>query len=161
MGIDQEMNSDLRAFEACLSALTPTGADRDALMFAAGRASAIRSRRRWQLATAAAACLAAGAALSGMVHPRPQTRVVDRIVYVQRDSASPVAALPSAAWPDDPSAERSVEQGRASQFSYFRIRQRVLEQGLSALPSLQGGSGEPQDPRRLMQELLQGNDVQG
>ncbi|NLW85488.1 MAG: hypothetical protein GXY38_01295 [Planctomycetes bacterium] len=44
-----------------------------------------------------------------------------------------------------------------SEFSYLRIRQQVLEHGLAALPVWSGVYGEPQEPRRLMDELRMAN----
>jgi len=160
MGIEDKMSSDLSAFETRLSKLAPAEAlDGSMLMFRAGQAAGARTRRRWQMLTAAAVCLAAGTAMLSMI--RPRTQIVERLVYVRHESLSPVPYRPVAAAADLEPVESLWRRGEVSEFSYFRLRQQVLEYGLSALPTSPAGSGGPQDTRRLMDELLHGGNVNG
>jgi len=154
------MSSELSAFEARLSKLAPAEAlDRSLLMFRAGRAAEARIRRRWQMFTAAAVCLAAGAAMLNLVWPR--TQVIERFVYVRQEASPPVPhPLVAAAVAHEP-LESPWRRGEVSEFSYFRLRQQVLEHGLGALPTSSAGSGGAQDARRLMDALLRNGNVHG
>jgi hypothetical protein len=161
MGIQDEMSSDLSAFEARLSKLAPAEAlDGGMLIFRAGQAAGAASRRRWQMLAAASVCVAVGAAMLSVICPR--TRVVERLVHVQQESPPPVPQRPSLAAAVAPQPAGPVWKPREfSENSYFRVRQQVLEHGLSALPTSRAGSAGPQDARRLLDELLRGDDVTG
>jgi len=160
MGIQDKMSSDLSVFETRLSKLVPAEAlDQNMLMFRAGQAAGARTRRRWQMLTAAAVCLAAGTAMLSMIWPR--TQLVERFVYVQRESLPPVPHPPvAAAVPREP-VESLWGRGEVSEFTYFRLRQQVLEHGLTALPTSPAGSGGSQDTRRLLDELLRRGNLNG
>lgn len=147
------MSSELSAFESRLSKLAPAEAlDQGILMFRAGQAAGARIRRRWQMLTVAAVCLAAGTAMLNLAWPR--TQVVERLVYVRQEALPPVPhPLVAAAVAHEP-LESPWGRGEVSEFSYFRLRQQVLEHGLSALPTSSAGAGGAQDARRLMDELL-------
>ena len=148
-----QMSNDWSALEARLSRLVPAGiSDQSALMFRAGYAAGERTRRRWQVLTAIAACLAAGTAMLAVFRPQPQ--IVERVVYMPQHEVAPVAQAPPVSvtayhGPTEPLWAR----GQMSDLSYFRLRQQVLEHGLSALPVWSGFPGGAQEPPRLRDEL--------
>jgi hypothetical protein len=148
------MSDELSDFEARLSRLAPAEViDRDALIFKAGQAAGARTRRRRQFLATAAMCLASGAAAFIALRLQPRVVEVDRVVYVQSQEAASVRREPfMAAYAAPESFATNVGM---SEFSYFRLRQRVLEEGLAALPAWFCGAGDSKDPARLRDELLQ------
>lgn len=122
-----------RELESALGGLRPVGAgmDRGELMFRLGQASVRRRGRIWQgLAAVLAACLA----LSLIVRPAP--REVERIVHV------PIVQ------PDEPGEMHSpVLIARTASAlpkdAYLKVRRRVLDRGLDALPAVANGLHEP------------------
>jgi hypothetical protein len=152
---------ELTPFEAALSALTPraAGMDRETLFFQAGQAAALRdlNRRRsllsrWAWPGAFSAMTAVAATLLVMLTlrtgPMPSTsRVPDTIA----EQLSPLAA------PDPQADDRSQDM-----VAYSRLRERVLRQGVDALPAERivatGGpvaASVPQEYRKLLHEALQ------
>ncbi len=126
--------------EAALRSLRPAAAaiERDRLMFQAGRATVRRSGRAWLGAVAVLA-----AALGASLLHRPQPRIVERIVRVQTPATPTVAgaAFASAGQTD------WTGQGR-----YLRLRERLLAEGLDALPA-PAEVATPERPERL-EDLL-------
>jgi len=165
MAARDEMNSDVSAFEASLSKLAPAEVpDKGMLMFRAGKAAGAKSRRRWQALAAAALCVAGAAGMLNVACPR--TRVVERVVYVLRETGPAAAQVPQVPAAVAATAAQQIQAAAPagpawkpvefSEYSYFRLRNQVLEHGLSALPASRAGPSRPQDPRRLMDELLRG-----
>ena len=121
-----------RELESALGCLRPAGAgmDRGELMFRLGQASVRRRGRIWQgLAAVLVACLA----ISLIARPAP--REVERIVRVPvvqpveaGETLSPVLVATASALPDN---------------AYLKVRRRVLDRGLDALPAVANGLHEP------------------
>jgi hypothetical protein len=129
---------DLRALERRLSAWRPAadGLDADAMLFAAGRASARPGRGRF-LWPALAACLALTSAGLGVALVREQA---ERLALArQMPSPTPAPAIvPPAPPADEPVAPDS-----------YRASQRALEEGLDAWPARPRGEAAvlPEDRR--------------
>jgi hypothetical protein len=123
-----DLPPDLNAFAARLATLQPAPrADRDRMLFEAGRRSA-RANRTWPLATLGMACLA------GWLSLRPPT-VVEQLVVVERPvpreiTADYVQATPPPAVVHD---------------NYFHLREAVLRLGVDALPQTRA-AGLPKRP---------------
>lgn len=139
-----ENDPPLDNFEAQLAALRPmaSGIDRDALLFAAGRAAgATRTTRRyaWPLATAASLLLATTFASLWVreyhaiestvvrAHSSPATEAI--AAAVAEDEIPPVVAKP------------------LGEASYFHLRQVALRDGVDALPERLPHSGAWEIPR--------------
>lgn len=118
-----------RELEAALGALRPAGPaiDRDRLMFRAGRASARRPARIWQVASVV---LAAGLAVSLWARPKPGETV--RIVRVRPDRPGSESVIPG------PAPAARVEDARRppADNPYARLCDDVIGRGLDALPAL-------------------------
>jgi hypothetical protein len=118
---------DLRALETSLADLHPAQPswERDRLLFQMGQASA-RGDRRWRLATAASALLAACLAcilVARSLQPPPV-----RIVHVP---------TPAPAVQDKTPREELVIQEEPTPFvRYVRLRDEVVRHGLDGLPEL-------------------------
>jgi hypothetical protein len=114
--------------EAALSGLKPAGAaaNRDRVMFLAGRASVCRRNRLWQ-----GTCVFLAAALVASFVARPKPDAVpthrDPAVNVNRE----VHSLSLASGPASDVDSARVEALR----EYVRLRRAVLEQGVDALPA--------------------------
>ena len=99
--------SDLTEFEGELRSLVPHPGrlDRDALLYAGGRASA--KAARWRAATVAFAALSL--ALGVLLAVRPTPPIVERIVYVQNEPEN-VPEPTFEAPPPSISREKLIEQ---------------------------------------------------
>ena len=130
----------LRAFTHALAGVPPDPGrlQRDALLFAAGRAAG----RRGAFWPATAALLAAlSAALTVALVSRPPTRVeVVRVVPVPTpvpaDVPGPVPAPDDRAEPTESEPSPALAEG-------LRLRQRVLREGVRALPQAPWASAAP------------------
>jgi len=137
-----------RQLEAALGALAPaaSGIDRDALMFRAGRASARRGMYGWRAGTLV---LAAALTCSLVTRPRPgaQPRVVERVVRVEVEKPAPSP-------PRAPVVGQALPFGLrwAGNARYLKLRNEVLERGLSALP--EPDPSAPAGPRETLEQLL-------
>ncbi len=88
---DETKDPELQSFETALTSLhpTPSSVDRDRIMFAAGRKSGRtgghrrRGSRLWPLATIATGIVAFACGMA--IHPSPETQIVQRTVYVEKD----------------------------------------------------------------------------
>jgi hypothetical protein len=133
---------DLKAFEAALAGLVPTGSriDRDRLMYRAGAAATTSATKSppnrfsrlpamlWPTATAAMLLVTLGlGALIALRQPQ------ERIVYVDRPAGSRVGGSPALAtqWPDLLPSLASRENPATA--SYLALRQQVLRVGVESL----------------------------
>ena len=163
---EKPVKNDLSAVEAALGSLqpTPSGVDRDRLMYLAGEAAAGRSlsrrRRRadwlWPCAAAASMLLAVGFALM-WVSAEPEAR----IVYVERGDETPEPA---------PQPTAVAEQGtditsprKTWGTDYLQLRRLVMTEGVDALPPSDSAPGTNAEPLRwrsvhdrTLKELLEG-----
>ncbi len=167
------MNSELQAFENSLLQLTPADAlDRDTLMFRAGQVAATRSLRCWRMAASLAACLAIGIFAFNVARPRTEdTKVVERVVYVQREDSTQKMRPPIREPRRQSSSETTIAVRRStefaqrpaelSEFAYLNVRKQVLEKGLDALPRGRSGTTESKDIRQMIEELGRGCDLKG
>lgn len=153
---EQQMNNEISAFEARLGRLRPAGGiDAAELMFQAGRAAGAESRRRWQCVAAAAMVLAVAAATLSVTCPRTRVVEVQRTVHntalaaAQESHTVHVPAVPAT----EPASPAWAVTG-LSENSYLRLRDKVLADGVDALPEATSGSPEPQPSWRLLNELL-------
>jgi len=141
---EERLSADLAAIEAALCSLTPTpsGIQRDRLMFLAGKTSVNRasSRRRrltamlWPSATAASLLAAATFGILWAASNNP--KLVERAAGVSVASSPPTDDLPADTSPPSPWENR-------------RLCRLVLEKGIDALPesSVRCVSGAPLVPR--------------
>ena len=132
---------ELTAIASALGSLSPAKSrvDRDRLMYEAGRASArpgVLARGGWPAVAAAFAALALGEA--AVLARRPESRIVERLVYV-----APPAPAPSAPNPDDTAVEAAPAPVWGDPFigstglagtDYQRLLDQMLRFGLDALP---------------------------
>lgn len=133
-----------QALEERLRQLQPvtSSPSADQMLFAAGQASALRSRRRWQWATSCLALLLL-CSLMGQV-PRTTT-------------PEPLWVLDNDVEPSVTSALEPVETDSEDQASYLRLRHSVLEQGVDALPAERGSQGRAL--RAVDRELWLGDEM--
>jgi hypothetical protein len=129
--------ADLTAFTRTLAEAAPHPGhlNRDALLFAAGLAAG-RRRRFWPAVAAALALLSAGLGATLLLRA-PAVREVDRIVYVQVPAPVPESVrppTPAPSTPEEPSPLASAPPG-AEWIAGLRLRNQVLRDGLSALPT--------------------------
>jgi hypothetical protein len=132
---------DLSAFSRALAGVPPHPGllDRDALLFAAGRAAARRGRF-WPVTAGVLAALSA--ALAGVLLFRPPTVVeVERIVHVPAPAPAvpdhqPVAAPDDQADPSQSSPSPDLAEG-------LRQRHRILGDGVSTQPQRPWASSSP------------------
>ena len=130
---EENLGADDQAFAEKLSALKPRGPaiERDALMFAAGRASVgKRPLWPWQMATGMSLAIAIGMLCLSAGHPLAPVRNPPIAV------APPVQPF-EAVLPMSGSPGTAADSG--DDFSYLRTRQNVLAMGLAALPQTAGG----------------------
>ncbi|HUT95692.1 MAG TPA: hypothetical protein VMY37_39925 [Thermoguttaceae bacterium] len=139
---EERVRQDLTGVEAALSSLTPTptGVDRDRVMYLAGRAAAggsldLPRRRAWWLwPSATAASLLLAVTFAAMWHARGEP------VVVYRDR--PVAAPQPAEQPRVATEEKQEVEGEVAIASpgapwrtdYLQLRRLVTMRGIDALP---------------------------
>ena len=144
---EERMKQDLTSVEATLSALrpTPTGVDRDRLMYLAGRAAAAsslglrRPRADWLWPSTTAASLLLAITFAAMWHARGEPVVVYRDRPV---AASQLAEQPRVAAVEKEKEEVQVESAsprKAWRTDYLQLRRLVATQGVGAIPE----SGAP------------------
>jgi hypothetical protein len=129
---------DLKAVERRLSAWRPAddGLDADAMLFAAGRASARPGRGRfvWPALAACLALTSAGLGV-GLVHERAERMALARQIQISTPVPAPAIVLPR------PPADEPVAPD-----SYL-ASQRALEDGLDAWPARPEAAAPPEDRR--------------
>jgi hypothetical protein len=142
---DETPDPQLNAFARSLAATAPHpgGLDRDALLFAAGRAAQARHGRVWRVGTLLFALTSAslGAALA----MRPASVVeVERVVYVP--APAPATSAPArAAAPVAMGA--TADAATAEQWSAgVRLRDRALREGIAGLPAVYLSSADTRLP---------------
>ena len=131
---EERVRQDLTGVEAAISSLspTPTGVDRDRLMYLAGRATAAgsldarrpRAHWAWPSATAASLLLAVTFATMWAARGEPVVIYRDRPVAAPRESQQPDAAV-----------EEEVESAsprKPWRTDYLRLRRLVLTDGIDA-----------------------------
>jgi hypothetical protein len=166
-------SNDLNRFEAALASLAPAAArvDRDRAMYLSGRAAAKAEAARpsgmrawlWPASTAAMAlvALSLGALLVQERHSRPVAASSPQPTAPREAHRNSNAA---AAAESDAGSTAVAKNGgpRGANPIYLRIRNRVLNEGVDALPLNQtseaGPALEPWTPRShpLVSELLEG-----
>jgi hypothetical protein len=144
-----EHDGEMTEFESALGSLrpAPSRADRDALMFRAGRVSAGNRRGYWPLATAATgiAAVLLGAMLLARPAAPPAPPDVAHVVHVPAEAPpAPTATGPT----------RREPGNRLREDSYLRLRQIALGQGVDALPEPEGGGARPDSER--LGDVLEG-----
>jgi hypothetical protein len=140
---DETPDAGLSAFARSLAAVAPHPGrlDRDVLLFAAGRAAGARRGRVWQGCTAVLTLLCAGLGTT-LVLRSPASVEVPRVVLVPAPAAKP--SLPTA---DEPSLSPADSTLQAEWAAGMRLRNRVLREGVAALPSPPlAWSGPPERP---------------
>ena len=144
---EQNLSEEILAVERALGSLKPAPSriNRDQLMFQAGQASAGRRSRVWPAASLVMALLAVTLGVLLLSRPAPEPR--ERIIYVtqvvpQREPVKPPLEQAVAAAP-----EKRLALG---EMSYLRLRDKVLAQGVDALPSFSSGARE----RETLEDLL-------
>jgi len=130
---EERVRQDLTGVEAALSSLrpTPTGVDRDRLMYLAGRAAAgsldsPRPRGWWVWPSATAASLLLAVTFATMWHARGEPMVV----YRDRPVAAPQPAeRPGVATEEEVESASPRKEWRTD---YLRLRRLVLTDGIDA-----------------------------
>jgi hypothetical protein len=153
-------NPDLARLEAALKGLAPSPGrlSHDRLLFAAGRAAALRWRWLWPAATAVLAVVAAG--LGTALFLRPGPLIVERVVKERVPVPVPPApqldpddepdpAPPPLVTPAEPERVASAAPG-----SYLEMRNQVIRWGADALPrpaavATPAPAPEPRDRRAI------------
>ena len=138
---DDGMTPAERELEATLSSLTPVrpNADRDRVMFTAGRASMRMRKRLWQGVSSTLAVLLL---VSTVFRSRP-TSPAQAPATIARDAPRP--ALPSA---------ELIDLQRAEAFrQYVRTRRAVLDRGVEAIPTSAEYRGTRSDPPLTREDL--------
>jgi hypothetical protein len=124
-------STDLTPFEQRLAEVPPNpgGFQRDALLFAAGRAAGRRGRF-WPAAAAALALLSAGLGATLALRP-PSVVEVERVVVVP----APPPSVPEPAPPAQPERSSLAVAPLVPEWSEgMRLRERVARDGLGAAP---------------------------
>ena len=142
----------LTEIESALAGLAPSPPrlDRDALMYAAGRASARREsagRRAW-MAAAAFGLVALGE--GALLARRPPERVVERLVVVREPAKSEPVVTPASTSPNRPDPPEIGSSPRD------RLAWAVLRYGLDGLPTpgaSASGSEAGSSQRALRREI--------
>ena len=126
---NRECNRGLEKLELALRSLrpVPSRVDRDGLLFRAGQRSARRGRGFWRAAAIGMAAMAATLGTTLLV--RPEEPPIERIVYVEAERPVREGLVRLAA---GRSPERDRLLGAAA--DYAELRQKVLSEGLQALP---------------------------
>src|SRR5208282_1334056 len=126
---DETPDAGLNAFARALAAAVPHPGcfDRDALLFAAGRAARSRSNRFWRLSTAALALLSAGLGAALVLRPASTARVVEveRVVYLPAPVAHPAPQAKAAS--REELAPPSTASPAPEWTEGMRLRERVLQ----------------------------------
>jgi hypothetical protein len=132
---DETPDPGLSALARALAAAAPHPGrlDRDALIFAAGRAAGARRARGWRYSTAAMALLSAGLA-AALTLRTPAVVEVERVVVVP--AAPPAVAERPPAPPEKTAPLPAVSPPAAELAEGLRLRQRVLREGVAALPAI-------------------------
>ena len=120
-------------------------ARRDELMFNAGRATAVRHRRPWQLLSIVLACVLAG---SLALRPEPKIHTIENIEYVY-------TSMPTS--PSTAVINLTSNTHRPNPNSYINIRNKILTNGLDSLPENQpktSNKSETKTQKQLLQEML-------
>jgi hypothetical protein len=130
---DETFDRDLSAFARALAASTPHPGrlDRDALLFAAGQAARARRERFWQFSTAVLAFFSVTSGTALVLRPAPVLEPV-RVVYLQAPQAptpQPQLTVPNVPFPSLSEAPRDADATEG-----MRLRERVLRDGVAALP---------------------------
>lgn len=141
---ETEMNDPLAAVEAALRSLrpSPSGLDRDRLMFLAGQRALgnrpVRRRRRgpswlWPCTTAASMLLAVTLGSMLLVQGKPE--VGEPATYVHVDTSAATTAKRSDVLPAADAKDFQVALGaRRPRSDYLKLRQQLLAHGVDALP---------------------------
>jgi hypothetical protein len=139
----QELENALQSLQPA-----PVNIERDRLMYLTGQMAA----RRRQLFWPAIAALLAVALTAALVYrqPAPGPQTIDRVVYVQVEKPAP--ALTAAAGAAIELTPADSEQWRR-QADYFKLRDKILDEGVDALPEPPIATGRGQD--ELIEELRQ------
>jgi hypothetical protein len=144
---DETAEPGLSAFIRAIALAVPNAGrlDRDALLFAAGRAAGARQSRLWQLSSAALALMCVGFATTLALRPsgmRDFQPVVDR----SSTAAPGISPLPSR-MPDSPSPRPIENSPDAEWIEGMRLRERVLRDDVNSLPPVSlTWSGPPRQP---------------
>lgn len=148
---EHEDRAELSGLETALRELTPRcELDREALMFAAGRASA---RARWAWPCLAAVSTAAAAVLAVILGSRPAPVPEVRVVYVQ----VPAPAVADHPPPPAPGPDSSPAPG-ASDWppvaAGMRLREHLFHWGLDGLPlpAAPPSDGSSDNPASLLRQ---------
>jgi hypothetical protein len=131
---DETPDPQLNAFARSLAATAPHPGrlDRDALLFAAGRAAQARHGRVWRVGTLLFALTSAG--LGATLTLRPASVVeVERTVYLPAPPPATSATRPRLEAP--PAISPAVAGSDAEWAASVRLRERVLEEGIAGLPT--------------------------
>ena len=125
---DERLTPSEMELEAALSGLKPAGAiaNRDRVMFLAGRASMRRRSHLWQ---GASAFLTIALIVSLLVRPKPETSLSQRdLIVVVNDQARSLSVASDATSDVDSAKVQAYRE-------YVRLRRAVLERGVDALPA--------------------------
>jgi hypothetical protein len=129
---DETPDPQLSDFARTLAAASPHPGrlDRDALLFAAGRAAQARRGHVWRIGTCVFAVISAG--LGAALTLRPANVIeVERVVYLQ--APPPSSQPPRAVAPVVPLAGADIGSG-AEWAAGVRLRERALQEGIAGLP---------------------------
>lgn len=116
--------------EAALEGLQPVAVaiERDRLMYRAGQSSARRRNLAWPILSVALA-LMLGVSLLNQPEPQTQTVEVEKLVYITQPAPPTQSAIHVATQGGQPDAYQLRAQA-----NYVRLRDKVLTEGLDALP---------------------------
>jgi hypothetical protein len=139
---------DMTEFENALRSLRPEGGaiDRDELMFRAGRAAGHRQGNHWRLAAGVFAVLTV--TLGAALLVRPAAEVQERVRYVEHSAPTRVPVRPG------PEAEPERRTGSGRPLVYYDLRERVLTEGVDALPAQRWAAGRAVTVEEMMEEML-------
>ena len=129
--------------ETALGGLQPVAVaiERDRLMYRAGQSSARRRNLAWPILSVALALLL-GASLLHQPEPQPQTVEVETLVYVPVPAPSTQPAIHMSAQTVRPDPYQLQAQA-----NYVRLRDKVLTEGLDALPIREVSSPQSAEER--------------
>ena len=152
---EDRLSEEMQAVERALVSLkpAPSRVDRDALMFRAGQASARHRDRLWPLTSLAMALLAV--TFGALLVMRPAPEPTERIVYVTQavPQPEPVKRSFEGAAARDWAAAAAPEARRPlGEWSYGRLRDKVLAEGVDALPVFMT-AGEARE-RESLEDML-------
>jgi hypothetical protein len=149
--VSDETPEELNAFARTLSAAMPHPGrlGRDALLFAAGRAAQARAGRVWRLSTVFLlfACIGLGASATLRA---PALVERERVVYVQ--APSPSLPAPQSV-PEVEQRQPTVTVQVSDWADGLRLRERVLAEGVDALPPVLVASNGPTPHRLSVRDL--------